>query len=29
MASVKSYDDLQDRINMNARSNYFVSISIL
>lgn len=25
MASVKSYDDLQDRISMNARSNYFVS----
>lgn len=25
MASVKSYDDLQDRISMNSRSNYFVS----
>jgi methyl-accepting chemotaxis protein len=25
MSSTKSYDDLQDRISMNARSNYFVS----
>ena len=25
MASTKSYDDLQDRISMNSKSNYFVS----